>query len=95
MIRTKPTGAISSRKFNLYTQTNQDVDNYLLTAYDNLDSIYTTFKTYLSGGKLKGNGALECADVANRMMKKTEIHYAPFANYQDNVDRYYDFSGKE
>lgn len=82
------------QKFNLYTQTNQDVDNYLLTAYDNLDSIYTTFKTYLSGGKLKGNGALECADVANRMMKKTEIHYAPFANYQDNVDRYYDFSGK-
>ena len=82
------------QKFNLYTQTNQDVDNYLLTAYDNLDSIYTTFKTYLSGGKLKGNGALECADVANRMMKKTEIHYAPFANYQDNVDRYYDFSGE-
>lgn len=82
------------QKFNLYTQTNQDVDNYLLTAYDNMDSIYTTFKTYLSGGKLKGNGALECADVANRMLKKTEIHYTPFANYQDNVGRYYDFSGK-
>ena len=82
------------QKFNLYTQTNQDVDNYLLTAYDNIDSIYTTFKTYLVGGKLKGNGALECADMANRMLKKTEIHYAPFANYQDNVGRYYDFSGQ-
>ena len=82
------------QKFNLFTQTNQDVDNYLLTAYDNIDSIYSTFKTYLSGGKLKGNGAVECADVANRMMKKTEIHYAPFANYQDNVGRYYDFSNQ-
>ncbi len=82
------------QKFNLYRQTNDDVDEYLLLSYDDLDSVYQALKGSVSGGKVKGNAALECADVANRMLKKLEINYAPFANYQDNVDRYYDFSGK-
>ena len=82
------------QKFNLYRQTNDDVDEYLLLSYDDLDSVYQALKGSVSGGKVKGNAAMECADVANRMLKKLEINYAPFANYQDNVDRYYDFSGK-
>jgi peroxiredoxin len=40
---------------------------------------------------VKGNAVLECADVANRMMKKADINYTPFANYQENVARYYTF----
>ena len=83
-----------TQKFNLYRQTNEDVDEYLLLSYDDLDSVYRSFKASLVNGKVKGNDALECADLANRMLKKFEINYSPFANYQENVDRYYDFSGK-
>jgi thiol-disulfide isomerase/thioredoxin len=83
-----------AQKFNLYRQTNDDVDEYLLLSFDDLDTIFSNFKPRVSGGKVKGNDALECADVANRMLKKLEINYAPFANYQENVDRYYDFSAK-
>lgn len=83
-----------AQKFNLYRQTNDDVDDYLLLSYDDLDSVYQALKANVSGGKVKGNAAMECADVANRMLKKLEINYAPFANYQENVDRYYDFSAK-
>ena len=83
-----------AQKFNLYRQTNDDVDDYILLSYDDLDSVYQALKASVSGGKVKGNAALECADVANRMLKKLEINYAPFANYQENVDRYYDFSAK-
>ncbi len=81
-----------AQKFNMYRQTNDDVDNYLLSAFDNLDTLYHTYSRELAGGKLKGNAVYECADAANRMMKKTEIDYTPFANYLENVDRYYSFS---
>ena len=81
-----------AQKINMYRQTNDDVDNYLLSAFDNLDTLYRTFSRELSGGKLKGSAVFECADAANRMMKKTEVDYTPFANYLENVDRYYSFS---
>ena len=83
-----------TQKFNLYMQTNEDVDEYILLSYDDLDSVYRSLKAGLVNGKLKGNDALECADLANRMLKKFEINYNPFANYQENVGRYYDFSAK-
>ena len=83
-----------AQKFNMYRQTNDDVDNYLLSAFDNLDTLYRTYSRELVNGKLKGNAVLECADAANRMMKKTEVDYTPFANYMENVDRYYSFSAQ-
>ena len=83
-----------AQKINMYRQSNDDVDNYLLSAFDNLDTLYRTYSRELSNGKLKGNAVFECADAANRMMKKTEIDYTPFANYQENVSRYYSFSGQ-
>ena len=83
-----------AQKINMYRQTNDDVDNYLLSAFDNLDTLYRTYSRELTNGKLKGNAVFECADAANRMMKKTEIDYTPFANYQENVSRYYSFSGQ-
>ena len=81
-----------AQKINMYRQTNDDVDNYLLSAFDDLDTLYRTFSRELVNGKLKGNAVFECADAANRMMKKTEVDYNPFANYLENVSRYYSFS---
>ena len=81
-----------AQKINMYRQTNDDVDNYLLSAFDDLDTLFRTYSRELANGKLKGKAVFECADVANRMMKKTEIDYTPFANYLENVDRYYSFS---
>ena len=83
-----------AQKFNMYRQTNDDVDNYLLSAFDNFDTIYRNYSQALAGGKLKGSVVEDCADVANRMLKKTEINYSPFANYQENVSRYYAFAGQ-
>ena len=83
-----------AQKINMYRQTNDDVDNYLLSAFDDLDTLYRTYSRELVNGKLKGNAVFECADAANRMLKKTEIDYTPFANYQENVSRYYAFSGQ-
>lgn len=81
-----------AQKVNMYRQTNDDVDNYLLLAFENLDTLYQSYSRELVNGKLKGNALFECADVANRMMKKTEVDYNPFVNYLENVDRYYSFS---
>ena len=83
-----------AQKFNLYRQTNDDVDNYLLDGFGDIDTIYRVFTQSIVNGKMKGAAVEECADVANRKLKKLEINYNPFANYQENVDRYYDFSGK-
>ena len=83
-----------AQKFNLYRQTNDDVDGYLLSSFDIVDSLYYTLLRSVVNGKVKGSAVEDCADLANRMLKKLEIHYTPFANYQENVDRYYDFSGK-
>lgn len=83
-----------AQKFNLYRQTNDDVDGYLLSAFNIVDSLYKTLSQSVVNGKVKGSAVGDCADLSNRMLKKLEIHYTPFANYQENVDRYYDFSGK-
>jgi len=82
-----------AQKFNLYSQTNGDVDGYLLEAFGNADTLYNVLSKSISNGKVKGNAVAECADVANRMMKKLEMNYTPFSNYQENVSRYYNFSG--
>ena len=81
-----------SQKINLYRQTNDDVDGYLLNAFGNMDTLYNVLSQSVSGGKLKGSAVEACADVANRMLKKVEINYNPFANYLENVDRYYGFT---
>ena len=81
-----------AQKFNTYRQSNDDIDNYLLSAFDDLDTLYRTYSRELTNGKLKGNAVFECADAANRMMKKTEVDYNPFANYLENISRYYSFS---
>ena len=83
-----------AQKFNLYRQTNDDVDNYLLDGFGDVDTIYNIFTQSIVNGKVKGAAVEDCADVANRKLKKLEINYNPYANYQENVDRYYDFSGK-
>lgn len=82
------------QRFNLYRQTNSDVDGYLMGAYNNLDTLYNTFSQSLVGGKMKSADVAVCADVANKMLKKAEINYNPFASYMENVDKYYSFSAK-
>lgn len=81
-----------AQKFNLYRQTNDDVDNYILNSFDTMDTLYNILYRSVSNGKVKGNAVADCADAANRMMKKFGVHYNPFENYQENVSRYYDFS---
>ena len=81
-----------AQKFNMYRQSNDDIDNYLLSAFDDLDTLYRAYSRELANGKLKSNAVFECADAANRMMKKTEVDYTPFVNYSENISHYYSFS---
>ena len=76
-----------AQRFNLYRQTNDDVDNYLLDGFGDVDTIYSVFSQSVVNGKVKGAAIEDCADVANRKLKKLEINYNPFANYQENVKK--------
>lgn len=82
-----------SQKFNLYRQTNSDVDEYLMSVYYNIDTLYAAVSQCLSNGKLKGD-IVGCADISTRMLKMADMNYTPFANYLENVNRYYAFSEK-
>ncbi len=78
--------------FNMFRQTNGDVDGYLEKVFSYVDTMDLIFKTYMPNGKLSGKNARVCADELNKCLKKAEISYSPFASYLENVDRYYNFS---
>jgi len=81
-----------AQNFNQYKQTNDEVDNYILTAFDNIDSLNTLISTSSSNGKVKGGSLDNFVTNANTFLKALDNAYRPFANYLENVNTYYDFS---
>ena len=84
--------AKTAQNINMFTQTNDDVDNYLLAAFKNVDSLLQMFDFYAPGGKVKTPYLDLFVNIANKQLKGLDMNYQPFANYQENVDKYYDFS---
>lgn len=79
---------------NQFTQTNADVDRYILAAFDNVDTLKALMERYVSNGKIKGSNLEAFANSANKTLKDLDRNYRPFANYLENADKYYDFSDK-
>lgn len=84
--------ATTAQSINMYTQTNDDVDNYITSAYRNVDSLNRLFETYAPKSKVKGGNLDAFVNGVNKQLKQLEMNYTPFANYQENVGKYYDFS---
>ncbi|MCR4965608.1 MAG: TlpA family protein disulfide reductase [Bacteroidales bacterium] len=84
--------AVTAQSVNLFTQTNNDVDNYIKSAYRNADTLNQLIKTYAPNGKVKGSDLDLFVENANKQLKKLEMNYTPFSNYLENVNKYYDFS---
>lgn len=81
-----------AQSFNQYKQTNDDVDRYVLSAFENMDSLVAVCGRYALNGKIKSSNLDVFVADANTWMKKLETNYRPFANYLENVGNYYDFS---
>lgn len=81
-----------AQNINLFKQTNDDVDNYILSALSNMDSLAALCATMAAGDKIKGSDVDVFVSAANKYLKEIDNAYRPFASYQENVDRYYDFS---
>ncbi len=81
-----------AQNINLFKQTNDDVDNYIVTAFNNVDSLSALCSKMAPGGKIKGADLDVFVNNANKFLKEIDNAYRPFASYQENVDRYYDFS---
>lgn len=81
-----------AQNINLFKQTNDDVDRYILSAYDNVDSLSALCKKLAPNAKIKGGDLDVFVTTANKCLKDLDNNYRPFANYLENVDKYYDFS---
>lgn len=81
-----------AQNFNQYKQTNDEVDNYILTAFDNIDSLNNLITLTSSNGKVKGSSLDFFVRNANTFLKAIDNAYRPFVNYLENVNTYYDFS---
>lgn len=81
-----------AQNINLFKQTNDDVDRYILSAYDNVDSLSILCKKLAPNAKIKGGDLDVFVTSANKFLKDFDNNYRPFANYLENVDKYYDFT---
>ena len=80
-----------AQNVNQYVQTNQDVDGYLLSVFNDIDSLNALFSTYAPAGKVKGDADV-VATAFNKMLKSLDNNYRPFNSYLENVDHYYNFT---
>lgn len=81
-----------AQQFNQFKQTNSDVDDYLLSAYDQLDTLNGLFASVSDQNKLKGENLDVFIVQVNKTLKALDNAYRPFDNYLSNVDRYYNFT---
>lgn len=80
------------QKFNLYHQTNQDVDNYIQKLYSNSNELQETINKYSDKGEIQTKFADAFIKSAMEILNALDENYTPFANYLSNVQDYYDFS---
>lgn len=83
-----------AQSIHQYVQTNADIDRYILSVFDNVDTLKAIMEHYVKNGKIKTSDLDVFTQVANKTLKDFDKNYRPFANYLENVDNYYDFSDK-
>lgn len=81
------------QKFNLYNQTNQDVDRYLKNVYQTASELYEIVKSNKDDkGEIPTKTMDKFLEVSIEKLKIIKENYFPFANYLNNVDAHYDFT---
>lgn len=81
-----------TQNVNLYTQTNDDVDKYIISAFQSADSLTMLCKQMAPSNKVKGSEMDLFLASATKLLKNVDNNYRPFASYLENVGSYYDFS---
>ena len=81
-----------TQNVNLYTQTNDDVDKYIISAFQSADSLTMLCKQMAPSNKVKGSEMDLFLSSATKLLKSVDNNYRPFASYLENVGNYYDFS---
>ena len=81
-----------TQNVNLYTQTNDDVDKYIISAFQSADSLTMLCKQMAPSNKVKGSEMDLFLSSATKLLKSVDNNYRPFASYLENVGSYYDFS---
>ena len=81
--------------FNMYHQTNQDVDRYIDTALLFADSLRNiTLRMSHKGLYLPPKNINDYITQTSSVVKLILMNYEPFANYKQNVDGVYGFSNR-
>ncbi|MBQ4441041.1 MAG: TlpA family protein disulfide reductase [Bacteroidales bacterium] len=81
-----------TQNVNLYTQTNDDVDKYIISAFQSADSLTMLCKQMAPSNKVKGSEMDLFLSSATKLLKSVDNNYRPFASYLENAGNYYDFS---
>lgn len=81
-----------TQNVNLYTQTNDDVDKYIISAFQSADSLTMLCKQMAPSNKVKGSDMDLFLSSATKLLKSVDNNYRPFASYLENAGNYYDFS---
>ncbi|MDR1112376.1 MAG: TlpA family protein disulfide reductase [Bacteroidales bacterium] len=80
------------QNFNLYHQTNQDVDRYIDTTLQFADSLRNTTLGMSNRGIMPAKNVDDYLSQTSFIVKLILMHYEPFANYKQNVNNVYNFS---
>lgn len=81
-----------AQDLNAYKQTNEDVDRYILAAFDNVDSLLALSLQMSSNGQVKKSNLDFFVSSSNKWLKELDNNYKPFESYLENAGKYYDFS---
>lgn len=80
------------QRFSLYHQTNQDIAEYLVSAFIKTDSLKTYVQSKAQGNTVAKKEADAFLTTAIKKLKEIQSDYLPFENYQENVAQHYDFT---
>jgi thiol-disulfide isomerase/thioredoxin len=80
------------QNFNLYHQTNQDVDRSIDTALQFADSLRNITLKMSHKGVVSTDNVNNYLSQISSIVKLILMNYEPFANYKQNVDNVYNFS---
>ncbi len=75
-----------------YRQVTKEIDGYLSSAFENVDSLDFLISSVAPNGKVKGGDIDYFISAANQYLKALDNNYRPFANYKENSNLYYDFN---
>ena len=75
-----------------FRQTTNEIDNYVMNAFGNVDSIAELISDLAPKGKVKGGDVETFASMALTYLKGLDNNYRPFQNFMESKTLFYDFN---